>query len=338
MLSHSLNALRALPALVVSLPAFAQYVATPPPQTAPPTTSSRAPTREFDITAKNGQSEERQWSDRYDCDRWATSQSSFDPTRKSTEPSPPADATLRDQYRRAFAACLEARGYTVRYGASAAAVPAPPIPGPAIEAAPPRQSRPAVTEIRYRPLTMHIDGGYTFETGKTDRYLDDGSNVGFGFTWFPTAALPVGLRIDGSYSRFRATNALLDLSGGYTSGHVNVYGGDADLQLDLAHRSSRWKLYLFGGAGWYREQTYLRRVTLEQGIFCNYFFCGRGVGPVLTGVDRSTSDWHSAWNAGLGWEASLAGGASFFIEARYLRIAPHDSGMQFIPVTAGLRF
>ena len=332
MLSNSLNALRALPLLVLSLPALAQYVATPPPQEAPPATSSGTRTREFDISAKNGQSEERQWADRYDCHRWATTQSGFDPTRKAAEAPPSADASPRDQYRRAFTACLEARGYSVHYGAPVIAAPAPPRPATRV-----RQYVPVVTEIRYRPLAMQIEGGYTVTTGMTDRYLDNGSNVGFGFTWFPTSALPVGLRVDGSYSSFRATNALLDL-GGFTSGHENVYGGDADLQFDLAHKSSRSKMYLFGGTGWYREQTYLRQVSLERGTVCNYFFCGPGLIPTLTAVDRTTSNWHSSWNAGLGWETSLADGASFFVEARYLRIAPRDSAMQLIPIRVGLRF
>jgi hypothetical protein len=333
MLNHSLKALRAVPLLVLSLPALAQYVSTPPPQATPPTTSPATRAGEFDISAKNGQSEQRQWADRYDCHRWATTQSGFDPTRKSAEAPSGADASLRDQYRRAFTACLEARGYGVAYGAPVTTAPTPPSPSQPVRA----YTEPA-TEIHYRPLSMRIDGGYTVAAGTTDRYLDDGSNVGLGFTWFPTSALPVGIRVDGSYSRFRAKDALLDLAGGFTSGHENIYGGDADLQLDLAHRSSRSKLYLFGGAGWYREQAYYRQVSLESGIVCGYFRCRPGLVPALTAVDRSTSDWHSAWNAGLGWEAALADGASFFVEARYLRIVPRDSAMQFIPIRAGLRF
>jgi opacity protein-like surface antigen len=185
---------------------------------------------------------------------------------------------------------------------------------------------------------VQIDGGYTATTGRTDRYLDDGSNVGFGLSWFPTSLLPIGLRVDGSYSSFRARNALLDLYGSdFLSGHEYVYGGDADLQLDLARSSSRSKLYLFGGAGWYRVQTSLRRVSFEQGTFCGFYYCEQGIFPVRT-IDRTTSPWRSSWNAGLGWEIAYADGASFFIEARYLQINPRDSKMQFVPIRVGLRF
>ncbi len=187
MLNHSLNALRAVPLLLLSLPALAQYVSTPPPQATPPMNSSATRAGEFNVSAKNGQSEQRQWADRYDCHRWATTQSGFDPTGKSAEAPAGADASLRDQYRRAFTACLEARGYSVAYGAPVATAPTPPSPS-----RPVREYAEPAAEIRYRPLSMRIDGGYTVATGTTNRYLDDGSNVGLGFTWFPTSALPVG--------------------------------------------------------------------------------------------------------------------------------------------------
>ncbi|MEA3180895.1 MAG: hypothetical protein QOI59_4418, partial [Gammaproteobacteria bacterium] len=51
-----------------------------------------------------------------------------------------------------------------------------------------------------------------------------------------------------------------------------------------------------------------------------------------------TSPWRSSWNAGLGWEIAYADGASFFLEARYLQIAPRDDKMQFVPISVGLRF
>jgi hypothetical protein len=173
----------------------------------------------------------------------------------------------------------------------------------------------------------------------TDRYLDDGANVGLGFTWFPTSVLPLGLRVDGSWSRFRARQALLDLyGGGFTSGHDEIYGGDADLQLDLAQQSAFFKMYLFGGAGWYREQTHLRQVSWYSGEICGWYFCEPGYVPVLTAAQRTTGPWHSSWNAGLGLEVPTGGGASFFVEARYLKISALSEKLQFVPIRMGLRF
>jgi opacity protein-like surface antigen len=282
---------------------------------------------------KNGQTQEQQWADRYDCHRWAKTQTGFDPTQPAGGVPPSENASRREGYRRAMTACLEGRGYTVQYGA-------PPQPSPATTGSTrvEQYSAPSA-ELKYHPFAVQIDAGYSVTAGTTRQYLDDGPNVGFGFTWFPTSALPLGLRVDGSYSRFRARDALLNLNGaGFTSGHEEIYGGDADLQLDLAHQSSRAKLYLFGGAGWYRERTHLRQVSLEAGSLCDLYFCEPAIFPVVTAVQRTTSPWRSSWNAGIGWEISTADAASFFVEVRYQRIAPHDSKMQFVPIRVGLRF
>lgn len=320
--------------LAVSVPALAQYVTTPgPPQSAASASATHAD--KLTITAKNNQTQEQQWSDRYECHRWAKDQSGFDPTTQPPRDITPNEVTSRrDQYRRAFTACLEGRGYTVHYGEPAAPVTAQ-APRAAVAA---RRFAPPEPEVRYHPIQVQIDGGYTATTGQTDRFLDDGANVGFGLSWFPTPLLPVGLRVDGSYSSFRARNALLNQYGSnFFSGYDNVYGGDADLQLDLASSSSRSKLYLLGGAGWYREQTSLRQVSFVQGTFCGFYFCEQGTFPVRT-TEHITSPWRSSWNAGIGWEIAYDEGASFFIEARYLQLAPRDSKKQFVPIRVGLRF
>lgn len=70
-----------------------------------------APARSADdliVYPRNGQSQEQQSADRYECHRWAGTQSGFDPTKG------PGSAVQNDQYRRAMSACLEARGYSVK--------------------------------------------------------------------------------------------------------------------------------------------------------------------------------------------------------------------------------
>lgn len=318
--------------LGISVPAIAQYVATPPPnESPPPTPLSRAGVGELHVDPKNGQSQEQQWHDRYECHRWAKSQSGFDPTQQAAGAS--ENAAGADGYRRSMTACLESRGYAVRYGTTYKPVPPPPAPPEPVHA----KTWPG---LKYRPITGHIDGGYTATVGTTKQLLDDGANFGFGLTWYPSSALPLGLRVDGSYTRLRAKDAFLNLYGGgaFTSGHDNIYGGDADLQLDLASQSPYVKMYLFGGAGWYREQAYLRQVTWYPGLICGWYFCEDAYVPVVTAVQRTTSPWHSSWNAGLGIEVSAGEGASFFVEARYQRISGFNEKLQFVPIRIGLRF
>jgi hypothetical protein len=271
------------------------------------------------VTPKNGQNAQQLAFDRYECYGWAKKQSEFDPAQPNGQPSG------LSQYRRAFTACMSGRGYDVVYQPET-----PPIPPAYAAPAPPvRVATPVAPQLVYRPVHFQVEGGYTVAAGKTGDSVDDGGNVGFGIGFFPSPSLPVGIRVDGSYSRFDARNSLLD-SGDFDHGHEAIYGGDVDLQLNLAHVANNFQLYLLGGAGWYREHTYLS--GFSTGLGCGYFKCRGGA------QEWSTSPWRDSWNAGVGGEVALRGGASFFVEARYQRIAPRESDMQFIPIRVGLRF
>ncbi|MGB6355875.1 MAG: hypothetical protein WBF21_18025 [Steroidobacteraceae bacterium] len=58
---------------------------------------------------KNGQSQDQQGKDKFECHQWAVSQTGFDPT----QPAGATAAAKRPDYLRAQAACLEGRGYSV---------------------------------------------------------------------------------------------------------------------------------------------------------------------------------------------------------------------------------
>ena len=60
---------------------------------------------------RNGQSDQQQATDKFQCHGWAKGQTGFDPTSQS---SSGATGGVREAYGRAMAACLDARGYTVR--------------------------------------------------------------------------------------------------------------------------------------------------------------------------------------------------------------------------------
>jgi len=60
---------------------------------------------------RNGQSDQQQATDKFQCHTWAKGQTGFDPTNQS---SSGASGGARANYGRAMAACLDARGYTVR--------------------------------------------------------------------------------------------------------------------------------------------------------------------------------------------------------------------------------
>ena len=111
------------------------------------------------------------------------------------------------------------------------------------------------------------------------------------------------------------------------------------MQLNLAHRSSRAQLYLFGGVGRYREQTVLRQVSLVNGIVCGWYYCGPGYVPAVTAEQRTTSEWLHAWNAGLGLEVAVADKGIVPSSKRAIyRFLPNSSQSKFIPIRVGFRF
>ena len=66
------------------------------------------PAQDLYIYPAQGQSEQQQADDRYECHRWAVSETDYDPIDDEY------DADLREDYLRALTACLTGRGYTVR--------------------------------------------------------------------------------------------------------------------------------------------------------------------------------------------------------------------------------
>jgi hypothetical protein len=104
-------------------PSYNGYVATDPPPTAGSDNASGTSTTENNVTSndvgtgggvsdiyvypRNGQSDEQTSNDRFECHKWAVSQTGFDPTRSG-------NTGTADDYRRAIGACLDARGYSVK--------------------------------------------------------------------------------------------------------------------------------------------------------------------------------------------------------------------------------
>jgi len=94
-------------------PTVGGYVVAPQPQgevgqTQP--SESQTQTGKIFVYPRKGQSQQQQADDRYACHGWAVNQTNYDPTK------PPVNVSEmeRDNYRRAMAACLDGRGYTVK--------------------------------------------------------------------------------------------------------------------------------------------------------------------------------------------------------------------------------
>jgi hypothetical protein len=82
----------------------------PPPGLQAPAAGQSSAGSELIAYPKNGQSQEQQGKDKYECYRWAADQTGFDPTQPGGGSAP----GRRADYSRAQAACLEGRGYSVK--------------------------------------------------------------------------------------------------------------------------------------------------------------------------------------------------------------------------------
>lgn len=89
------------------------YVVSPPPPDREVREEPPVPDELF-VYPKQGQSEQQQATDRYQCHRWALDQTGFDPTRPGGNVPEAQYAARRADYQRAMKACLEARGYSVQ--------------------------------------------------------------------------------------------------------------------------------------------------------------------------------------------------------------------------------
>jgi hypothetical protein len=96
-------------------PAVRQYeVVAPPDESSASTQPASTASSDIFVYPKSGQSEEQTAKDKYECHRWAASETGFDPTVAGGGVSASDNSSKRADYQRAMAACLEGRGYSVK--------------------------------------------------------------------------------------------------------------------------------------------------------------------------------------------------------------------------------
>ena len=94
-------------------PARREYVVTEPPR-AESKAASEPVSEEIYAYPRSGQSEQQQATDRDECHQWAVARTGYDPNRPPGNVAETDMTTNRSNYHRAEAACLDARGYSVK--------------------------------------------------------------------------------------------------------------------------------------------------------------------------------------------------------------------------------
>jgi len=90
------------------------YVVSDPPQDSNAVSTAPPMSEDLFIYPKNGQSQDQQAKDQYECHSWARQQSGYDPTLPLGGVSADQTDQARAAYQRAEGACLESRGYTAK--------------------------------------------------------------------------------------------------------------------------------------------------------------------------------------------------------------------------------
>jgi opacity protein-like surface antigen len=155
-----------------------------------------------------------------------------------------------------------------------------------------------------------IAGGAAFPTGGAGNLYDTGYH-GSAMLVFNAPLAPVGLRIEGMYSR---------MNGQFGGSPLEIGSGTANLVL--GPRAIAFRPYFIGGGGFYRV-----KFTAFEGTHSAF---------------EDTQD-KFGWNAGGGISFGLGPLASIFIEARYIQVETDSnfaagSHLTFVPVTVGFVF
>ena len=196
--------------------------------------------------------------------------------------------------------------------------------------------------FQYRPFRLQIEGGPTLPEGRAANDLDSDANFGVGLTWQPTSILPLALRVDGMYAKFHdraplLANAAASLGTAVDWGHTQMWGGDVDAELDTL-LGPRVRLYLLAGIGWYDRRDSYYQYELFNGVLCGWYFCVQGPFLASVRVGQVSTGMRFEQNAGAGFEFPVGDGASFFVDARYMRFGARGQRLAFVPIRIGLRF
>jgi len=152
-----------------------------------------------------------------------------------------------------------------------------------------------------KPVQFGISAGAAMPTSD----LSDISNTGWnanGHLAFSPALIPLGVRIDGGYSRFGFKQGV--------DGDIHFANVTGNLVYKIP--SQAVSPYVLGGAGWYH------------------------LGATVPGFFSGSAN-KFGWNVGGGINMPLSG-FDTFIEAKYTQIQGDNGSVKYIPITFGVMF
>jgi len=224
------------------------------------------------------------------------------PTRKGEEPLPTRTDTLivRDTVRITDTVTVSRVDTVVRGGD--VALPAPVLP--------------------LGRFYWGLNGGAALPYSEMNVAQNPGYTVGALVGW-DAAQLPLGLRLDGGYTRFDDEDDFLCTGTGCAAldiGTPELWHANFDLKLRVP--TSGTHLYAVGGGSWNR----FRGVTFIDDENNN-------------SIAFASSDWSNKWGGNIGGGLNFGfGGANLFLEARVQAMTVANQTQTYVPIVLGLTF
>lgn len=182
-------------------------------------------------------------------------------------------------------------------------------------------------EPRARDLYWGIAGGANFPQGTAGDTYDQGWNVTMPFGWDPIEN-PWGARMDLSWNQLGGRTFSAGATTIQTS-NAQVWSAtlNGTLRLPMMAGEGRTGPYALAGVGLHHLRNFTATVDDGTGV----------PGDPGFGQFETENTTRFGWNAGAGFAFGV-GGASLFVEGRYVNINTPGRALRYVPVVLGITF
>lgn len=167
-----------------------------------------------------------------------------------------------------------------------------------------------------------LNGGAALPYSEMNEAQNPGYTLGALVGW-DAAQVPLGLRLDGGYTRFDDEDDFLCTGSGCTAldlGTPELFHANLDVKLRVPTSGSH--LYAVAGGTWNR----FRGITFIDDENNN-------------SLAFASSDWSNKWGGNIGAGLNFGfGGAAMFLEARLQAMTVADQTQTYVPIVLGLTF